>query len=59
MSDCLLYPLQVDKRDKGTPDDWVPRHPELIRLTGRCAQEATVRLHHMLHSLISHAELHP
>lgn len=27
--------LQIDKRDKGTPDDWVPRHPELIRLTGR------------------------
>ncbi len=20
---------------KGTPDDWVPRHPELVRLTGR------------------------
>ena len=29
--------LQIDKRDKGTPDDWVPRHPELIRLTGRWA----------------------
>ncbi|KAJ3253214.1 hypothetical protein HK103_000802 [Boothiomyces macroporosus] len=25
----------VDKRDKGTPDSWVSRHPELIRLTGR------------------------
>eukprot|EP00274_Cyanoptyche_gloeocystis_P004548 CAMPEP_0196653062 /NCGR_PEP_ID=MMETSP1086-20130531/2635_1 /TAXON_ID=77921 /ORGANISM="Cyanoptyche gloeocystis , Strain SAG4.97" /LENGTH=940 /DNA_ID=CAMNT_0041984043 /DNA_START=132 /DNA_END=2954 /DNA_ORIENTATION=+ len=25
----------IDARDKGTPDDWVPRHPELIRLTGR------------------------
>lgn len=24
----------VDDRDKGTPDDWVPRHPELVRLTG-------------------------
>ncbi|CAN0102283.1 unnamed protein product, partial [Ectocarpus sp. 13 AM-2016] len=20
---------------QGTPDDWVPRHPELVRLTGR------------------------
>ncbi len=26
---------QVDQRDKGTPDDWVPRHPALVRLTGR------------------------
>nr|UXG49833.1 nitrate reductase [Saccharina japonica] len=26
---------EIDPRDKGTPDDWVPRHPELVRLTGR------------------------
>lgn len=25
---------KVDERDKGTPDEWVHRHPELIRLTG-------------------------
>ncbi|RLN52040.1 hypothetical protein BBJ28_00018888 [Nothophytophthora sp. Chile5] len=25
----------IDPRDEGTPDAWVPRHPELIRLTGR------------------------
>lgn len=25
----------VDQKDVGTPDDWVPRHPELVRLTGR------------------------
>lgn len=25
----------IDDRDKGTPDDWVPRHPALVRLTGR------------------------
>eukprot|EP00128_Syssomonas_multiformis_P002547 Colp12_sorted_trinity150504_noHs@35332 len=24
-----------DERDKGTPDEWIPRHPALIRLTGR------------------------
>lgn len=24
----------VDERDKGTPDDWICRHPELVRLTG-------------------------
>lgn len=26
---------EVDSRDKDTPDTWVPRHPSLIRLTGR------------------------
>lgn len=26
---------EVDKRDVGTPDEWVKRHPQLIRLTGR------------------------
>ncbi|RLN50921.1 hypothetical protein BBJ28_00023716 [Nothophytophthora sp. Chile5] len=26
---------EIDPRDEGTPDAWVPRHPELIRLTGR------------------------
>ncbi|OWY91249.1 Nitrate reductase [Phytophthora megakarya] len=25
----------IDPRDIGTPDEWVPRHPEMIRLTGR------------------------
>lgn len=28
---------EIDPKDKGTPDEWVPRHPDLIRLTGRCA----------------------
>ena len=26
---------KIDAKDVGTPDDWVPRHPDLIRLTGR------------------------
>lgn len=25
----------IDPKDKGTPDDWVERHPDMIRLTGR------------------------
>ncbi len=25
----------VDQRDVGTADDWIRRHPELVRLTGR------------------------
>ncbi len=27
----------IDSRDQATPDAWVPRHLDLIRLTGRCA----------------------
>ena len=26
---------EVDDRDKNTPDKWVPRHPDLVRLTGK------------------------
>ena len=28
----------IDPRDAATPDRWVPRHPDLIRLTGRYAK---------------------
>lgn len=28
-------PLEVDARDKGTPDEWVNRDSRLVRLTGR------------------------
>src|ERR1043165_2698101 len=28
-----FYENQIDPRDAGTPDDWVPRNSELIRLT--------------------------
>jgi len=27
--------LPIDKRDQNTPDDWVPRHQAMVRLTGR------------------------
>jgi len=26
---------EIDERDLGTADDWIPRHPDLVRLTGR------------------------
>jgi len=26
---------KIDARDVGTPDDWVPRHEKMVRLTGR------------------------
>lgn len=29
------YPNDIDNRDKGTADSWIPRHPGLIRLTGK------------------------
>jgi hypothetical protein len=35
-------PTEVDERDKGTPDDWIPRHPELVRLTGASRQLLTL-----------------
>lgn len=35
-SDMPFEPVMaIDPKDEGTPDSWVPRHPELIRLTGR------------------------
>lgn len=35
---------EVDERDKGTPDEWVPRHPDLVRLTGALGRRLTVVL---------------
>lgn len=39
LSDNASYPempiSKIDKKDVGTPDEWIPRHPDLIRLTGR------------------------
>lgn len=32
---------QVDDRDKDTPDSWLPRHPELVRLTVRSITSPT------------------
>lgn len=28
-------PVEIDKKDADTPDEWVPRHKDLVRLTGR------------------------
>jgi len=30
-----IYDLECDYRDKGTPDEWLPRDGRLVRLTGR------------------------
>lgn len=26
---------EIDSRDVNTPDNWIPRHPEMVRLTGK------------------------
>jgi nitrate reductase (NAD(P)H) len=36
---------EIDSRDKGTPDDWIPRHPKLVRLTGRHPLNGEPMLH--------------
>ena len=33
----------IDKRDLNSPDAWIPRHPALLRLTGRSALPAPDR----------------
>ncbi|KAI8843019.1 Oxidoreductase, molybdopterin-binding domain-containing protein [Chytridium lagenaria] len=35
LTSMLADSLSIDDRDKGTPDAWVSRHKDLIRLTGR------------------------
>lgn len=43
----------VDERDKGTPDEWIQRHPDLVRLTGECRTEAaSARCRSSLYCLI-------
>lgn len=32
----------IDEKDKKTPDEWIPRHPGLIRLTGRYSSQANI-----------------
>jgi nitrate reductase (NAD(P)H) len=49
----------IDPRDADTPDDWVPRHPELIRLTGRHPFNVEPPLDRLMqHGLITPQALH-
>lgn len=34
--------VQLDPRDANTPDRWIKRHPELIRLTGKDNQRLPI-----------------
>jgi nitrate reductase (NAD(P)H) len=31
---CRKQVISIDEKDQFTPDNWIPRHPDLIRLTG-------------------------
>lgn len=42
---------KVDERDKNTSDDWIPRHPELVRLTGRHPFNCEPPLHTLMEVL--------
>ena len=49
--------MQVDKRDHGTPDEWIKRHPQLIRLTGRCGTTRRSFSQRFLHGRALSAEI--
>lgn len=35
--------MQVNELDKGTPDEWVRRHPDMIRLTSKWVGQGELR----------------
>mmetsp|Transcript_30238 Transcript_30238/g.78184 ORF Transcript_30238/g.78184 Transcript_30238/m.78184 type:complete len:834 (-) Transcript_30238:53-2554(-) len=50
---------EVDKKDEGTPDSWVPRHPDLVRLTGRHPFNCEPTLKDLMkHGFVTPASLH-
>mmetsp|Transcript_14720 Transcript_14720/g.21912 ORF Transcript_14720/g.21912 Transcript_14720/m.21912 type:complete len:827 (+) Transcript_14720:61-2541(+) len=50
---------EVDAKDKGTPDEWIKRHPELVRLTGRHPFNVEPHVDRLLkHGFITPASLH-
>lgn len=49
--------IKIDPRDINTPDDWIERHPELIRLTGRHPFNCEPPLEH-LKTFVTPTELH-
>jgi DMSO/TMAO reductase YedYZ molybdopterin-dependent catalytic subunit/NAD(P)H-flavin reductase len=50
---------EIDKKDVGTPDEWIPRHPDLVRLTGRHPFNVEPPLPKLMeHGFITPAALH-
>jgi len=53
------HPTAIDKRDQGTPDEWIPRHPDMVRLTGRHPFNVEPPLPKLMeHGFITPAALH-
>ncbi|KAG9256137.1 uncharacterized protein F5Z01DRAFT_635090 [Emericellopsis atlantica] len=51
--------LSIDEQDQFTPDNWLPRSPDLIRLTGKHPLNAEAHLSHLYDAgLITPNELH-
>eukprot|EP00951_Prasinocladus_malaysianus_P013925 scaffold105960_cov32-Prasinocladus_malaysianus.AAC.1 len=60
-ADWPLHIVQekVDKQDEGTPDAWIPRHPDLVRLTGRHPFNCEPQLKDLMsHGFITPVSLH-
>lgn len=54
-----LYQVSIDEQDQFSPDNWVPRSSDLIRLTGKHPLNAEARLSHLFDAgLITPNELH-
>ncbi|KAL1925730.1 uncharacterized protein VTP21DRAFT_613 [Calcarisporiella thermophila] len=51
--------FEIDDKDQDTPDNWIPRHKDLIRLTGSHPLNAEPPLHKLMdHGLITPNSLH-
>ncbi|CAD7704946.1 unnamed protein product [Ostreobium quekettii] len=49
----------IDAKDADTPDNWVPRHPELLRLTGRHPLNCEPPMHRLMEAgFITPTSLH-
>jgi len=54
-----ITPAKVDDRDVGTPDEWIKRHPDLVRLTGKHPFNVEPPLPSLMeHGFITPASLH-
>jgi len=54
-----ITPAKVDDRDVGTPDEWIKRHPDLVRLTGKHPFNVEPPLPSLMeHCFITPASLH-
>eukprot|EP00325_Prymnesiales_sp_UTEX-LB-985_P002555 CAMPEP_0174696862 /NCGR_PEP_ID=MMETSP1094-20130205/2894_1 /TAXON_ID=156173 /ORGANISM="Chrysochromulina brevifilum, Strain UTEX LB 985" /LENGTH=836 /DNA_ID=CAMNT_0015893729 /DNA_START=39 /DNA_END=2549 /DNA_ORIENTATION=- len=54
-----VEPAKVDERDVGTPDEWIKRHPDLVRLTGKHPFNVEPPLPALMeHGFITPAALH-